>query len=117
MTHNAKTIDNFKKGLVGSGFISDTYDLNEKGKIPEDWWKYAVASRYPVDGIKRVEYATEKPYPLIERIVLASSNSNDIVADFLEVVEFYQLPPILITVGSFIVTSASTAYKPFATAS
>lgn len=32
MTHNAKTIDNFKKGLVGSGFISDTYDLNEKGK-------------------------------------------------------------------------------------
>lgn len=82
MTHNAKTIDNFKKGLVGSGFISDTYDLNEKGKIPEDWWKYAVASRYPVDGIKRVEYATEKPYPLIERIVLASSNSNDIVADF-----------------------------------
>ena len=82
MTHNAKTIDNFKKGLVGSGFIPDTYDLNEKGKIPEDWWKYAVASRYPVDGIKRVEYATEKPYPLIERIVLASSNSNDIVADF-----------------------------------
>ena len=82
MTHNAKTIDNFKKGLVGSRFISDTYDLNEKGKIPEDWWKYAVASRYPVDGIKRVEYATEKPYPLIERIVLASSNSNDIVADF-----------------------------------
>lgn len=82
IAHNAKTKDNFKKGLVGSGFISDTYDLNEKGKIPEDWWQYAVASRYPVDGIKRVEYATEKPYPLIERIVLSCSNPNDIVADF-----------------------------------
>ncbi len=82
VAHNAKTLDNFKRGLVGSGFVSETYDLNQKGKIPEDWWQYAVASRYPVDGIKRVEYATEKPYPLIERIVLASSKKNDMVADF-----------------------------------
>ena len=82
VAHNSKTLENFKRGLVGSGFISDTYDLNNKGKIPEDWWQYAIASRYPVDGIKRVEYATEKPYPLIERIILASSNPNDIVADF-----------------------------------
>ena len=82
IAHNSKTLDNFKRGLVGSGFISDTYDLNEKGKIPEDWWQYAVASRYPVDGIKRVEYSTEKPYPLIERIIKASSNENDIIADF-----------------------------------
>ena len=82
IAHNSKTLVNFKRGLVGSGFISDTYDLNEKGKIPEDWWQYAVASRYPVDGIKRVEYSTEKPYPLIERIIKASSNENDIIADF-----------------------------------
>ena len=82
IAHNSKTLDNFKRGLVGSGFISDTYDLNEKGKIPEDWWQYAVASRYPVDGIKRVEYSTEKPYPLIERIIKACSNENDIIADF-----------------------------------
>ena len=82
VAHNSKTLDNFKRGLVGSGFVSDTYDLNNKGKIPEDWWQYAVASRYPVDGIKRVEYSTEKPFPLIERIVKASSNENDIVADF-----------------------------------
>ncbi len=82
VAHNSKTLENFKRGLVGSGFISDTYDLNNKGKIPEDWWQYAIASRYPVDGIKRVEYATEKPYPLIERIISASSNPNDIVADF-----------------------------------
>lgn len=82
IAHNSKTLDNFKRGLVGSGFVSDTYDLNKKGKIPEDWWQYAVASRYPVDGIKRVEYSTEKPYPLIERIVKACSNEKNIVADF-----------------------------------
>lgn len=82
VAHNSKTIENFKRGLVGSGFISDNYDLNKKGKIPEDWWQFAVASRYPVDGIKRVEYATEKPYPLIERIVKGSSNENMVVADF-----------------------------------
>ena len=82
VAHNSKTLDNFKRGLIGSGFASDTYDLNKKGKIPEDWWQYAVASRYPVDGIKRVEYSTEKPYPLIERIIRASSNEKDIVADF-----------------------------------
>lgn len=91
IAHNAKTLENFKRGLVGSGFVSDTYDLNNSGKIPEDWWQFAVASRYPVDGLRRVEYATEKPYPLIERIILASSNPNDIVADFLAVVAFLQL--------------------------
>lgn len=82
IAHNAKTIDNFKRGLVGSGFVSDNYDLNQKGKIPEDWWQFAVASRYPIDGIKRVEYATEKPFPLIERIIKGSSREGMLVADF-----------------------------------
>ncbi len=82
VAHNSKTIENFKRGLVGSGFISDNYDLNQKGKIPEDWWQFAVSSRYPVDGIKRVEYATEKPYPLVERIIKGSSKEGMVVADF-----------------------------------
>lgn len=82
IAHNAKTLDNFKRGLVGSGFVSENYDLNKKGKIPEDWWQFAVASRYPVDGIKRVEYATEKPYPLIERIIKGATKEGMLVADF-----------------------------------
>ena len=82
IAHDSKTLENFKRGLVGSGFISDNYDLNQKGKIPEDWWQFAVASRYPVDGIRRVEYATEKPLPLIERIIKGSSKENMIIADF-----------------------------------
>lgn len=79
--HNEKTKANFKEGLVGSGFIADTYNLDEQGKIPEDWWQIAIAGRYPIDGINRVGYPTEKPFPLLERIIKASSNQEDIVLD------------------------------------
>lgn len=41
----------------------------------------AIAGRYPNDGIKRIGYPTEKPYKLIERIILTSSNNNSIVFD------------------------------------
>jgi len=42
----------------------------------------AIAARYPVDGIKRTGYPTEKPFPLLERVIRASSSRGDIVADF-----------------------------------
>ena len=86
-------------------------DYTEKGKIPEDWWetgrdkeefveemsnlfdeyqkinnkdwwKMAVAARIRVDGKKRSGYLTEKPYKLIERIIKAHSNKNDVILDF-----------------------------------
>ncbi len=80
--HDEKTKENFKRGLEGSGFVSENYDLDAKGKIPEDWWQFAIAGRFPVDGVKRVDYATEKPWALLERIIEASSENNMIVADF-----------------------------------
>ena len=82
LAHDEKTVENFKKGLEGSGFTSENYDLDEKGKIPEDWWQFAVAGRFPVDGIKRVDYSTEKPWALVERIIKASSNENMVIADY-----------------------------------
>lgn len=42
----------------------------------------AIAGRFPKDGIKRVDYATEKPWALLERIINASSNEGMLVADF-----------------------------------
>lgn len=80
--HSEKTMDNFKTGLEGSGFTSDTYELNKGGKIPEDWWQIAVASRVKIDGFNRMGYPTEKPVKLIERIIRACSNEDDIVMDF-----------------------------------
>lgn len=81
IAHDEKTTDNFKAGLEGSGFRADTYEL-PKGKVPESWWEFAIAQRFPVDGVKRVGYPTEKPWALIERIVRAASKENDLIADF-----------------------------------
>lgn len=78
--HNEKTTGNFKEGLKGSGFIADDYNLAD-GKIPEDWWEFAIAGRYPNDGKKRVGYPTEKPMKLLERIILGSTDIGDIVFD------------------------------------
>ena len=69
-------------GFKGEMDNSSSSKYTEKGKIPEDWWEFAVSSRFKVDGAKRVDYATEKPYKLLERIIKASSNENNIVADF-----------------------------------
>ena len=79
--HHEKTSGNFKSGLEGSGFRADTYEL-PSGKIPESWWEMAIAQRFPVDGIKRVGYPTEKPWALLERIIRGSSSEGDLIADF-----------------------------------
>lgn len=85
--YNEKTKANYKEGLKGSGTFYDGLIKNDSGvlkdgKVPEDWWEMAIAARYPIDGVKRTGYATEKPMPLIERIIKASSNKDSIVADF-----------------------------------
>ena len=51
--------------------VSEGY--TNKGKIPEDWWEFAVTSRFKVDGLKRTGYNTEKPFKLLERIIKATS--------------------------------------------
>lgn len=79
--HSKKTAENFNVGNIGSGFVADNYSLKQ-GKIPESWWDFAIAQRFPVDGIKRADYPTEKPWGLLERVIKAASNEGDIVADF-----------------------------------
>lgn len=51
----------------------------EKGKIPEDVWRIPVVKG---NSNQSVNYATQKPEALLERIIKASTNENDIVADF-----------------------------------
>ena len=60
---------------AGFGKIPDL----ERGKVPEDWWYFPVVARLHNE---RTGYPTQKPVGLMERIILASSNPNDIVADF-----------------------------------
>lgn len=63
--------------LEEMGSLYDEYLTIENN----DWWKMAVAARIRVDGEKRTGYLTEKPYKLIERIIKAHSNVDDIVLD------------------------------------
>lgn len=51
----------------------------ERGKVPEDWWYFPVVARLHTE---RTGYPTQKPEALLERILLASSNPSDLVADF-----------------------------------
>lgn len=67
----------FKGEMTAS--ISDEY--SNKGKIPEDWWEFAVAARFKIDSKLRTGYPTEKPYKLMERIIETASNPGDIVFD------------------------------------
>lgn len=62
----------------GTGFGGKKADLS-KGKIPEDWWSLPIVSRIRTEIL---DFATQKPETLLRRIILASSNSGDIVADF-----------------------------------
>ena len=83
--YNEKTLGNYKAGLKGSGYTGDgeaKETILKDGKIPEDWWNFAITARFPIDGIKRVGYPTEKPQALLERIIKASSNEGDLVCDF-----------------------------------
>lgn len=50
-----------------------------RGKVPEDWWYFPVVARLHRE---RTGYPTQKPEALLERILLASSNPGDLVADF-----------------------------------
>lgn len=50
-----------------------------RGKVPEDWWYFPVVARLHAE---RTGYPTQKPEALLERVIRASSNPGDLVADF-----------------------------------
>ncbi len=54
-------------------------DYLKEGYPPEDWWSIDIVNQA---AIERVNFPTQKPEKLLERIILASSNEGDIVADF-----------------------------------
>lgn len=68
-----KTFESSPK--AGFGKVPDL----KRGKVPEDWWYFPVVARLHQE---RTGYPTQKPEPLLERIILASSNPGDLVADF-----------------------------------
>ena len=75
--HSEKTKDNYKSGLVGSGFVGADHMIHKLGKVPEDYWNFAIAPR----GKEYLGYPTQKPIKLLERIVAAASHRGEIVLD------------------------------------
>jgi site-specific DNA-methyltransferase (adenine-specific) len=74
--YHPNTIKTFASSpRAGFGKIPDL----ERGKVPEDWWYFPVVARLHNE---RTGYPTQKPEALLERILLASSNPGNLVADF-----------------------------------
>ena len=74
--YNPNTVKTFASSpKAGFGKVPDL----KRGKVPEDWWYFPVVARLHNE---RTGYPTQKPEALLERIILASSNPGDLIADF-----------------------------------
>jgi DNA modification methylase len=74
--YDPNTIKTFRSSTkAGFGKVPDL----ARGKVPEDWWYFPVVARL---HNQRTGYPTQKPEALLERMILACSNPDDLVADF-----------------------------------
>lgn len=78
--HNVRVpYEKLRTGTSKSGIFTENAILDKKGKIVEDWWENISPSGRLSN--ERTGYPTQKPLALLERIVKASSNRNDVVLD------------------------------------
>jgi len=76
VAYNPSTVKTFASSpKAGFGKVPDL----ARGKVPEDWWYFPVVARLHKE---RSGYPTQKPEALLQRIILASSNPDEVVADF-----------------------------------
>ncbi len=90
-----QVFEKHKSGLHNTGQVFgsngdgvDVSTLVEKGKKKEDWWEDSFGDEVWKDiwNTERyrgqlTEYPTQKPEPLLERIIFASTNENSIILD------------------------------------
>lgn len=68
----------YKENKLANGKIYKTY-MKEEGKLVSDYWMIPIINRTYDEA---VDYSTQKPEALLERIITASSNKQMLVADF-----------------------------------
>jgi DNA modification methylase len=87
--HTQKYLDMFnrvdehgEKYLVAHGTTRYLKDVKDKGKPFGDVWDDIMSFQQQPTAGENVQYPTQKPETLLERIINASSNEGDLVADF-----------------------------------
>lgn len=68
----------YKENKLADGRITKTY-MKEEGKLVPDYWDFPIVNRTYEES---VNYATQKPEALLQRIIKASSNKKMTIADF-----------------------------------
>lgn len=68
----------YKENRLADGRVTRTY-MKEEGKLAPDYWHYNIIVK---SHSEHTGFKTQKPEALLKRIVKASSNEGDIVADF-----------------------------------
>jgi len=68
----------YKENKLANGKVYKTY-MKEEGKLVSDYWIIPIVNKTYGEA---VDYSTQKPEALLERIITASSNKGMIVADF-----------------------------------
>ena len=69
-----------KSSIIRRKSTEEILELDKRGKTKEDWWEDIATIGYAHSQI--ISYPTQKPEALLERIIKASSNEGDVVADF-----------------------------------
>jgi DNA (cytosine-5-)-methyltransferase domain protein len=87
--HKQEYLDRFNKidkdgrrYFDGRGSIIYLDEAIEKGKAVGDVWSDIMSFQQNATAAEKVDYSTQKPEALLERIIKASSNEGMIVADF-----------------------------------
>ena len=73
----------YSEGTIERGLTKvkgDEYELHEEGAMENDWW--IIQPILSPTAFERTGFPTQKPEALLERIIRASSNPGDLVADF-----------------------------------
>jgi len=65
--------------VIGRGSDERLKELDERGKLIEDWWSDIATIGYSHSEI--INYPTQKPEALLDRIIKASSNTGDLIMD------------------------------------
>ena len=77
--YKKSTLATGRTTLTGRADDERLRELDTRGKLPEDWWADLATIGYKHSEI--LGFQTQKPEALLERIIKASSNKNDLVLD------------------------------------